>query len=102
MKLADTGYGLLKTGRGKEQGYMEAFGMIARELGLSVIPVINDDELQYWNKVCLDGKWYNIDLYQMAVNPSEAKKYDLVSDKQMEKNGMKKGTYGGEVTLGLP
>lgn len=102
LKLAKTGYGLLKTGSGQERGFMEAFGAIARELGLAVVPVINDDELQYWNKVCVDGKWYNIDLYQMAVNPSEAEKYDMVSDRQMKQNGITGGTYGGEASLELP
>lgn len=102
MRLARSGYGLLKTGRGMERAYMEAFGAVARGLGLSVIPVMNEDELQYWNKVRLDGKWYNIDLYQMAADPSVAKKYDLVSDRQMKQNGMENGAYGGEPSLELP
>lgn len=102
MKIAKSGYGLLKTGSGKEKGYMEAFGAIARGLGLSVIPVMNEDDLQYWNKVCLDGTWYNIDLYQMAAEPSKAKQYDLVSDKKMRENGMENGTYGGDPSLALP
>ena len=102
MRIAKSGYGLLQTGSGKERAYMEAFGAVARALGMAVIPVMNEDELQYWNKVCIDGKWYNIDLYQMAANPSEAKKYNLVSDKQMERNGMEKGFYGGDETLSLP
>lgn len=102
MDLARSGYGLLKTGSGKERAYMEAFGALARGLGLSVVPVMNEDELQYWNKVCLDGKWYNIDLYQMAADSSAAKKYDLVSDRQMKQNGMENGTYGGDPALKLP
>ncbi len=60
-------YGCLVEGRAVCEGYSKALLMLCEQAGILCIPVNGrstepDGELHMWNKVQLDGEWYNIDV----------------------------------------
>lgn len=91
--LADTGYGALFYGTASEQGYMEAFGMIAREAGIYSTAAMDDDECKYWNLVEIDEQWRAVNVYAMAKEENKDK-YFLIANSDMEKYMEAKATYG--------
>ncbi len=99
--LANTGYGALSYGIASCQGYMEAFGMIAREAGIYSIAAMDSDESKYWNLVKIDKKWRAINVYAMAKEQN-SDKYLLIANDSMEKYMEAKATYGMSEWVACP
>lgn len=61
---AHTAAGVLIDGAGVCDGYSRAFWLLCRMCGIDCIRVIGiaDGVDHAWNKVCLDGEWYNVDV----------------------------------------
>lgn len=57
-------YGALVDGKAVCEGYSRAFSMLCRELDIDCVCVsgLGNDSLHMWNSVCLEGKWYNVDV----------------------------------------
>lgn len=55
-------YGIFADKTAVCQGYSQAFYMICGELGIQADFCESEDINHIWNYVCLDGKWYQIDL----------------------------------------
>lgn len=91
--LSDTGYGALFFGTASGKGYMEAFGMIAREAGIYSVAAIDDNECKYWNLVKINEKWCAVNIYAMAQE-NDRDKYLLIANSSMEKYMEAKATYG--------
>jgi hypothetical protein len=65
---AHSAYGCLVDGRGVCESYAKAFSLLCELAGIDSLPVLgdatDDDGLvqsHMWNKVLLDGVWYNVD-----------------------------------------
>lgn len=99
---SDSGYGALVLNMASEQGFMEAFGMIAGKAGIYTIAAINEQERRYWNLVSIDGSWKAINVYAMTKLPEKQDHYYLVSNAEMEKWLQVQGTYGGNTSIPLP
>ncbi len=56
--------GPLVNGRAQCDGYAKAFTLLCQEAGIPCIQVngLSYDDAHAWNKVKLDGKWYNVDV----------------------------------------
>lgn len=91
--LSDTGYGALFCGTASGQGYMEAFGMIAREAGIYSTAAMDNNKGKYWNLVKINGKWRAVNVYAMAKERNRGK-YLLIANSAMEKYIEAKATYG--------
>lgn len=91
--LSDTGYGALFCGTASGEGYMEAFGMLAREAGIYSTAAMDDDEVKYWNLVKTGGQWRAVNVYAMAQE-GDRDKYLLIANSDMEKYMEAKATYG--------
>lgn len=100
--LTDSGYGALVMNIASEQGFMEAFGMIARKAGIYTIAAMNESAGCYWNLVLIDGSWKAIDVCAMAREPEKRDHYYLVSNTEMEEWLQVQGTYGGNTSIPLP
>lgn len=60
-----TAYGCLVEKKANCEGYAKAFGLLAAEAGLKnilVTGVTDKGENHAWNQVCINEKWYNIDV----------------------------------------
>ncbi len=57
-----TGYGALINKVAVCQGYAIALGAVLSKLGIDNVFCVSDELNHIWNKVKLDGKWYNIDI----------------------------------------
>lgn len=60
-------YSCLVEGKAVCEGYSKAFGLLCDMVGIECIPVLGkandgDTESHMWNKVCIDGEWYNMDI----------------------------------------
>ena len=99
---SDSGYGALVLNMASEQGFMEAFGMIARKAGIYTIAATNEKARRYWNLVLIDGSWKAINVYAMAKLPKKQDHYYLVSNAEMEKWLQVQGTYGENASILLP
>lgn len=56
-------YGALVNGKALCQGYAQAFSLLCGRAGIDNCYVIGyANEAHMWNKVCLDGQWYNVDV----------------------------------------
>lgn len=99
--LANTGYGALFCGTASGKGYMEAFGMIAKAVGIYSIAAMDDNECKYWNLVRLDDQWYAVNVYAMAKEKNKDK-YLLISNSAMEKYMEAKATYGTSKHFACP
>ena len=55
-------YTLFKTNTATCQGYSMAFLYLCREMGFEVDTVSSTEMKHMWNKVKLNGKWYNVDV----------------------------------------
>lgn len=56
-------YGVLVNGKALCQGYAQAFSLLCGRAGIDNCYVIGyANEAHMWNKVCLDGQWYNVDV----------------------------------------
>lgn len=99
---SDSGYGALVLNMASEQGFMEAFGMIARKAGIYTIAAMNESARRYWNLVSIDGSWKAINVYAMTKLPEKQDHYYLVSNAEMEKWLQVQGTYGGNTSIPLP
>lgn len=71
-------------------GYSKAFSYLCSKAGIETATVTGDADGQphMWNKVRIDGKWYNIDVTYAVSNESESSyvRYDYfcVPDKMLE------------------
>ncbi len=57
--------------KANERGYSVAFSLLLNYVGIknvSVIGMDSDYNYHYWNVVCLDGKWYNTDIFNDDFN----------------------------------
>lgn len=89
---AHTAYGALVDGNAVCEGYAKAFQLLCELSGITAVPVsgsaVDSDGLvqsHMWNKVLLDGEWYNVDCTWDDPTGSlykDNKRYDyfLVSD----------------------
>lgn len=62
---SSTVYGALKDGKAQCEGYAFAFSYLCDIAGIPniVVPGTNDEGSSHvWNKVCINGLWYNIDV----------------------------------------
>lgn len=91
--LADTGYGALFHATASGQGYMEAFGMLAREAGAYSIAAMDSDKGKYWNLVEINQKWCAVNVHAMAKEKNR-NKYLLIANSAMEKHMEAEATYG--------
>lgn len=55
-------YDLLVNGKGKCYGYSEAYAYLLAQVGINSEIVESDDMFHQWNKVEIDGVYYNVDL----------------------------------------
>ena len=65
---AHSAYGALVEGRAVCEGYSKAFSLLCEAAGIPCLPVSgiansrdSGTEAHQWNKVYLDGEWYNVD-----------------------------------------
>lgn len=84
--FARTAYGPLVAGKGYSEGYAQAFQYISIKAGLTSVIVTGTDadgNAHSWNKVKLDGSWYNVDCFSDDTGSC----YDsfLVSDDTIKK-----------------
>lgn len=86
-------YGGLVLGNIQCEGYAKTFAYLAKKIGLDAIVVTGNVESgasHAWNKVCVDGSWYNIDLTHddpVLQNPNDEYvryTYFLVPDSWIE------------------
>lgn len=99
--LSDTGYGALFFGAASAKGYMEAFGMIAREAGIYSIAAMDSDKGKYWNLVEINQKWRAVNVHAMAKEKSRDK-YLLIANSAMEKYMEAEATYGMSERFACP
>ncbi|HIX42184.1 MAG TPA: DUF5050 domain-containing protein [Candidatus Kurthia intestinigallinarum] len=92
-----TAYGLLQDKVAVCQGYATAAYALLKELGMEVRYVVGvaydkdgNPQDHAWNKVKVDGKWYNLDVTWNDPVPNRANsvshKYFLLSDKTLNKD----------------
>ena len=55
-------YSVLTLRKGVCQGYSLLFGAIMAKLGIGVNYAVSVEKTHMWNAVCVDGKWYHLDL----------------------------------------
>lgn len=82
---AHTAYSALKEGIAVCDGYSTAAMLILRELGMECdlqSGVCTNGQSHAWNLVCLDGKWYQLDITWNDADQSETS-YFLVTDTHM-------------------
>lgn len=92
-------YSVLTLRKGVCQGYSLLFGAIMAKLGIGVNYVVSVEKTHMWNVVCVDGKWYHLDLtwddpvcFSGASNPGVDRlgrvsyDYFLVTDEQIKDN----------------
>lgn len=69
------------------QGYSYLFKYVMNKAGIECVTVPSDECSHMWNKVKIDGKWYNIDLTSDDPIPDQSvnvnHKYFLLSDTEM-------------------
>ena len=90
-KVSYSAYGSLVKGKASCQGYMEAFGLLASAAGIENRCVWANSRMEGgtgshgFNKVKIDGKWYNVDCtvddQKPDVKGRALKTYLLVTDK---------------------
>lgn len=92
-----TAYGLLKNKQAVCQGYATAAYTLLKAMGMDVRYVVGigynrsgGSEEHAWNKVKVDGKWYNLDVTWNDPVPNRAHtvsyQYFLLSDKKFNKD----------------
>lgn len=87
-----TAYGLMKSGKAVCQGYALVTLKMLEQLNIPVRYVVGVslDQNHAWNKVKVDGKWYNLDTTWNDPTPNSPTEiqynYFLVSDKQLAKD----------------
>lgn len=76
--MGETPYGAVVEGKIYCEGYARTFRYFANKLGLESILVSGEsfDEGHMWNKVKVDGEWYNIDVTWMDTGEDGAYNYD--------------------------
>lgn len=57
-----TGYDLLVSGKTVCAGYTEVYRELLRMAGIPCVSVVSEPMEHTWNLVCLDGKWYHVDV----------------------------------------
>lgn len=57
-----TGYDLLVSGKTVCSGYTEVYRELMRMAGIPCVSVVSEPMEHTWNLVCLDGKWYHVDV----------------------------------------
>ena len=79
--------------------YSTAFKLLADAVGIETIIVKNSlSTSHYWNQVCLDGVWYNVDA--QGYDTSRSKKWFLSSNERHGYNG--DTTYQAQVGIWYP
>ena len=76
-------------GFGNCNGYARAFSYLAQALGFDCITLggsVGEGALHAWNKVKLDGEWYNVDVTWDDRGSKIYYDYFLVCDEQFHKN----------------
>lgn len=84
-------FGILILGKGVCQSYAESFFLIMNRLGIACDYVAGrTGEAHAWNRIKIDGKWYNVDVtYDDPVPDKKGRisyKYFLITDEQLEKD----------------
>lgn len=85
-----TMYGLFVNGTAVCEGYALSMVYLLNKIGIETIYVPSDEAMNHaWNKVKIDGKWYNLDATWDDPVPDRKGKvqynYFLVSDEQLAK-----------------
>lgn len=82
-------YSMVHEKTGVCQGYTYLFMTVMRELGIDCIAVPSDELNHIWNKVRIDGEWYNIDLTSddpiSDLSISISHDYFLLNDEEIKK-----------------
>ena len=79
-------YSVLTLRKGVCQGYSLLFGAIMAKLGIGVNYVVSVEKTHMWNVVCVDGKWYHLDLTWVDRLGRVSYDYFLVTDGQIKDN----------------
>ena len=83
--LLDTDvYDLMVRGKGRCYGYAEAYSYLLAKIGIKSEQVISEPMNHQWNKICLDGQWYHVDVTWDDPTPNREGRvshtYFLLSD----------------------
>lgn len=64
IEHVNSAYGVLTRGKGQCEGYASAMSLLCDKAGIPNYTVCGkneDGDSHAWNKICLDGEWYNVD-----------------------------------------
>lgn len=77
-------YDLMVRGKGRCYGYAEAYSYLLAKIGIKSEQVISETMNHQWNKICLDGQWYHVDVTWDDPTPNREGRvshtYFLLSD----------------------
>lgn len=73
-------------------GYAKTYDFLCKRAGLETIYVVSNDSSHAWNMICIDNKWYHIDITWMD-HPNVFYKYFMMSDETCKYTGHPKWEY---------
>lgn len=96
-----TAYGCLVENSANCEGYAKAFSYLANKAGITAVLVTgttNKGENHAWNKVKIDGLWYNLDVTWDDTDDSQNERhvYFLCSDEDFLRSHTSSGDFGDE------
>lgn len=90
-----TAYTALMTGEAICDGYAKAYDFLCKKAGLETIYVLADfpNFKHVWNMICVDEKWYHIDVTWMDTNENKFWMNFMMPDEVCYSNGHMKPDY---------